>query len=1049
MSERTKIGTSPRNSAEEMERSESQNTLGQVPEQDGGSKGESSGTNLNKGIRLDDLSQGDLCQLLGEAHYDQFQLFGKLNEIEEAIKYGTLALVFTPDGHPRLSHRLARLGSLYSNRFQRLGELDDLEKSLEYKFRALELTPDGHPDLPFLLVNLGVSYTDRFRRLGELDDLGESIKYKSRALELTPDGDPSLPLRLASLAVSYVGRYFHLGGLGDLERTIECESRALKLTLNDHPDLPDRFSNLAVSYNTRFRRLDQLDDLEKSIECMSRALELTPKGHPDLPGRFAGLAAFYSDRYRRLGELDDLDKSLNYGSSALELTPDDHPQLSSWLSYMAAFYTDRFHFSDRLAGQAVSYTDRFQRLCALDDLDKALEYKYRALDLTPDGHPDLSNRLISLAKTHYNRFQHLGELDDLEKSIEYRSRALKLTPDGHPDLPGQIFGLGASYRERFEHLGEPDDLAKAIQYQSHGLTRTPENHPSLPLCHFSWALSCLSQYEHTGDSSNLNCSLDSFRKASQSVVGAPRDRFGYAFTWAKLASEYESLNCIEAYHNTMDLLPEFIWLGATTNQRYRNLSLAEGLAVRAASAAILYSDHRLALEWLEHARCVVWNQSLMLRSPLDLLESSHPELATRLQTVANQLHQASSGSPVPQGSSALEDRLHLARDYNNLLAQAHKMSGFEDFLQPVKAIGLTRAACHGPVVVINCHEDHCDALLILPGSDNVQHLPLANFTEEMGRHARSEILKSLRRKGLRERGVRIRQEPGPNDSIGRVLATLWNGIVKPILDFLGYTNFVSADSLPHITWCLTGVISFLPLHAAGDYDQPRSRVFDYAISSYTPNLTALLASTPNSLSAGSRVLAIGQEATPSHKPLPGTTRELAYVKAHTENIAKYSQLADCQATTTAVLDAMEQHDWVHLACHAHQNIDDPTKSGFFLHDGTLDLAAINRRSFKNKGLAFLSACQTATGDEKLPDEAIHLASGMLMAGYPSVIATMWSVVDDDAPFVADKVYDQLMKEGKVGNGEGGRALHNAVAELRGKVGEKEFARWVPYIHIGS
>ncbi|CAE6496907.1 unnamed protein product, partial [Rhizoctonia solani] len=110
---------------------------------------------------------------------------------------------------------------------------------------------------------------------------------------------------------------------------------------------------------------------------------------------------------------------------------------------------------------------------------------------------------------------------------------------------------------------------------------------------------------------------------------------------------------------------------------------------------------------------------------------------------------------------------------------------------------------------------------------------------------------------------------------------------------------------------------------------------------------------------------------------------------------------------------------------------------------------INRRSFKNKGLAFLSACQTATGDENLPDEAVHLASGMLMAGYASVIATMWSVHDEDAPLVADKVYAQLMKEGGIRNGEAGKALHTAVAVLRETVGERKFERWVPYIHIGS
>ncbi|EUC57628.1 aromatic di-alanine and TPR containing protein, partial [Rhizoctonia solani AG-3 Rhs1AP] len=158
---------------------------------------------------------------------------------------------------------------------------------------------------------------------------------------------------------------------------------------------------------------------------------------------------------------------------------------------------------------------------------------------------------------------------------------------------------------------------------------------------------------------------------------------------------------------------------------------------------------------------------------------------------------------------------------------------------------------------------------------------------------------------------------------------------------------------------------------------------------------------------------------------------------------------DSQATVSGVLNAMEQHDWVHLACHAHQNVTDPTKSGFFLHDGALHLAEINRQSFKGKGLAFLSACQTATGDERLADEAVHLASGMLMAGYSSVIATMWSVHDEDAPLVADQVYVQLMKDRRIGNGEAGKVLHNAVAALRQTVGEQKFERWVPYIHIGS
>ncbi|CAE6438445.1 unnamed protein product [Rhizoctonia solani] len=547
--------------------------------------------------------------------------------------------------------------------------------------------------------------------------------------------------------------------------------------------------------------------------------------------------------------------------------------------------------------------------------------------------------------------------------------------------------------------------------------------------------------------------------ASQSLTGSPRNKFTYASMWADFASGNSALNPIEAYQTTINIIPRFIWLGSTSNQRYHDLERVQNLAIRAAVAAIHASEFTLALEWLEHARCVVWNQTLMLRSPLDELHASHPSLATRLQTVANRLHHAGSESRESQASGSLtseqvaQQHRQLAQEYEDRVSQVRALPGFEDFLQPIKGDRLVRAARNGPIVVINCHNDRCDALAILPGQGTIDHIPLPNFTGKKAQRIRLVMERSVRARQSRERGVERRPviEQG-NDfasEFENVLQALWYDLIKPILEFLGCMNVYSAEDLPHITWCPTGALSFLPLHAAGDYDHPNSRVFDYVVSSYTPTLGALLNSTPHSLTSDSRILAIGQANTPGHSPLPGTTTELARVQLHMQEKVQYSELVNHQATTAAALDAMEQHDWVHLACHAHQNVDDPTKSGFFLHDNTLDLATINRRSFKNKGLAYLSACQTATGDERLPDEAVHLASGMLMAGYSSVIATMWSVRDADAPFVADRVYGKLLTDGKLGNGEAGRALHHAVSELREEVGEKAFDRWVPYIHIGS
>jgi CHAT domain-containing protein len=196
------------------------------------------------------------------------------------------------------------------------------------------------------------------------------------------------------------------------------------------------------------------------------------------------------------------------------------------------------------------------------------------------------------------------------------------------------------------------------------------------------------------------------------------------------------------------------------------------------------------------------------------------------------------------------------------------------------------------------------------------------------------------------------------------------------------------------------------------------------------------------------MLAIGQEATPGQSRLPGTKAELSVIAKHAKPPLQHTEIHGGDATAVNVLAAMEQHDWVHLACHAHQNRREPIESGFFLHDGTLSLASIAQKSFRNKGLAFLSACQTAKGDEKLADEAVHLASGMLMAGYPSIIATMWSVVDADAPVVADSVYAQLLKNGKMEHRDAAKALHAAVGNLRAKRGENAFVRWVPYIHMG-
>jgi len=153
---------------------------------------------------------------------------------------------------------------------------------------------------------------------------------------------------------------------------------------------------------------------------------------------------------------------------------------------------------------------------------------------------------------------------------------------------------------------------------------------------------------------------------------------------------------------------------------------------------------------------------------------------------------------------------------------------------------------------------------------------------------------------------------------------------------------------------------------------------------------------------------------------------------------------------------MESYGSIHLACHATQDFENPLKSGFHLHDGCLELLEIIKQKYTVRKLAFLSACQTSTGAEELSEEAVHLAAGMLAAGYRSVVATMWSIKDHYGPVVAESFYKYLMERGKASgqsrfdSSSAAHALHHAIQGLRQKVSDTEegLLIWVPYVHFG-
>jgi CHAT domain-containing protein len=97
------------------------------------------------------------------------------------------------------------------------------------------------------------------------------------------------------------------------------------------------------------------------------------------------------------------------------------------------------------------------------------------------------------------------------------------------------------------------------------------------------------------------------------------------------------------------------------------------------------------------------------------------------------------------------------------------------------------------------------------------------------------------------------------------------------------------------------------------------------------------------------------------------------------------------ATISEVSAQIESAHFIHIACHGIQDRKEPLKSRFCVSDGEVSVEGLMKLDLKNAFLSFLSACETAKGDEKQPDQTIHLAATMLFVGFKSVVATLWYV----------------------------------------------------------
>jgi CHAT domain-containing protein len=673
----------------------------------------------------------------------------------------------------------------------------------------------------------------------------------------------------------------------------------------------------------------------------------------------------------------------------------------------------------------------------LSDLDEAIDLDEAALALHPSGHSNQSDSLGNFAVHLYARFQQRGVLSDLDQAIDLDRAALTLCPPGHSNQSPFLNNLAIHLHARFRQRGVLSELNEAIELHRVALALRPPGHPNRSQSIDNLASGLLSRFKQQAQSSDYNEAFDLYGQLSQVGHAVLHGDLHAARLWIASAERLKHSSALAAYQTALKFLAD--WQHATGLSLSSNHfdvvgRVTSSLAMDAFSCGVRNGALETAVVLVEQGRAVFWTQLAHFQTPLDEISASSDRgkaLAAEFKEIALRLRAMLEVSSEDKASQIGQ----LTKQWDDVISDIRILPDFSRFLLPPLFSDLQQAAEDGPVIIVNSSRYSCNAMIILSAKDPV-HIPLDI--------SQADVL------GLSKEFQSLIGNAGSSDNqlyenqVVSVLRTLWERVVDPIVENL--RDF--AEPRSRIWWCPTAEFALLPLHAAGPYAKKSHNFSDLYISSYTPTLAALVRARQQIAKDAStlRFVAIGQGNPDEGKVLPHVAAEVDDVARRVAPILPFTSLMDSDATVQRALDALNAHQWVHLACHGMPNREKPFESSFMMRDGPLTITDIIRPRLQIPEFAFLSACHTTVGYESSPDESIHLAAAMQFSGFRSVIGSMWSVDDEVVGQIVSAFYDNMIDgSGKLDCRRAAVALHKAVKKLRKKI---PLEQQIVLVHIG-
>ncbi|WP_367127841.1 CHAT domain-containing protein [Saccharothrix sp. HUAS TT1] len=948
-----------------------------------------------------------------------FQATSDHSTLREAVDTGRRALAASPPGTPNLAGRSANLCASLRTLYMQFGDVDALHEAVAVGRDAVA----AGPDLGVAWASLANALWDLFEETGDDRAASEAVRAFQTAYDNTPDHDGDKPAMLANLAFRRSSVAVRAGDREALEEAVALARRAVDSLSEDDPDRAHAEALLAAVLRGSFNLTGDVGALVESAAAATTAVARTDAGVADRALVLAELGGTLRTLYERTGERSVLAEAIAAARQAAGAVPIGHVQRASIL-----------------LGAAAVTVLRFERDGDEEALRTAVELGREAL--AAPGSDDRTQLIIPLMALA----AHTDDLALVDEAVEVGKRATAAVA-GRKVPKSALANTAYALLNRYPRTGDVNDLRAAIAHCLLAADAVEESvaSPQEPPLLLTLGAALLALGEHLSERRALDDARTTFAHVLRSTAATASERVAAArgLGQVELAAG-DPAAAVAAYEEAVAVLPSLAPRRLLQADREFGLGQASGLAADAAATAVTAERPDRAVELLEQARVLLHAEKIDTLGDLRRLERQEPVLHGEFHRVRDELDAAE--HPV-SGEAAFAVPPHrretLRQRMSALLDEIRRRPGLDRFLMPESASELSEHADHGPVVYVYATASRSDALVLRKGQP-VRVVPLPEVTHRLVAEQAEKFdvaqMTTAPTYGARAAAHRAAHE---------VLEWLWDNVTEPILNELGLRAAPEGE-WPRLWWCPVGVLTHLPLHAAGRHLDGKGRsVLDRVVSSYTFSIRGLAHSRRRATGANGPALVVAMPDTPGAPPLPSAVAELDEVVAL---LPGARTLVSAEATRDAVLDALPRCSVVHFACHAVGDPVDPGAGRLLLHDhadAALTVELLSRLDLGGTGLALLSACHTSLTAVRLADEAVHITAAFHLAGCANVIGTL-TPVNSTAARIGAAVHGFLTRGGSIAPHlpDTALALHHAVRLVRAEHLTAPMT-WAASIHVGN